>query len=421
MRRLTPAVFALCFVLGCSTGSLTPRQPGGYLFVWAGDKDGKASDFLGVIDADPSSATYGSVVASLPTGESGTHPHHTEHVMPATHHLLANGFAVGKTWAFDLSDPRQPKILSSFGGLGGFSHPHTFIRLPIGNVLATFQYKANPAAPSPTHDHSAPSATGPEHQTGGLVELDERGQMVRSGAASDASIGDSYIYPYFALPMPNLDRVVSTTTDMDAKNVKATSQWVQVWRLSDLKLLRTIELKPGPGGRENQLTGEVRLLPDGNSVYVHTFQCGLYLVRGIDRPEPAASFVHAFQGADCGVPVLTGHFWLQPVPEAHAVVALDITDPARPREVSRAMLGDDEAPHWLAIDSSGRRLVVNSGGGSKSNRLFVLDFDPATGALAIDQKFRSAGSATPGVNLTGLPWPHGFNGTAAPHGTVFSR
>jgi hypothetical protein len=165
----------------------------------------------------------------------------------------------------------------------------------------------------------------------------------------------------------------------------------------------------------------VRLLPDGKSVYIHTFQCGLYLVRGIDQPEPTASFVHAFQGADCGVPVLTGRYWLQPVPEAHAVVVLDISDPEHPRERSRVTLGDDEGPHWLAIDSLERRLVVNSGGYAKGNRLFLLNFDPATGALSVDEKFRDAGSTKPGVNLTGLRWPHGFSGTAAPHGTVFSR
>jgi len=95
--RISLAVIGLCFVVGCNAGSVPSKNPEVYLFVWAGDKDDKASDFLGVIDADPASAAYGSVVASLPTGDSGTHPHHTEHVMPATRHLLANGFHAGKT------------------------------------------------------------------------------------------------------------------------------------------------------------------------------------------------------------------------------------------------------------------------------------------------------------------------------------
>ena len=34
-------------------------------------------------------------------------------------------------------------------------------------------------------------------------------------------------------------------------------------------------------------------------------------------------------------------------------LALDIDDPEHPREVSRLGLGDDELPHWMAIDPSG--------------------------------------------------------------------
>src|SRR5436305_1798879 len=85
-----------------------------YLFVWAGDSDHAASDFLGVIDADPQSNTYGHIVASIPTGVVGTHPHHTEDVLPANNHLLADGFHSGQTWLFDLNKPLQPRILTLF-------------------------------------------------------------------------------------------------------------------------------------------------------------------------------------------------------------------------------------------------------------------------------------------------------------------
>ena len=56
-------------------------------------------------------------------------------------HLLANGFHAGRTWLFDLTDPLKPGILTTFDALGGFNHPHTFIRLDNGNILATFQYR----------------------------------------------------------------------------------------------------------------------------------------------------------------------------------------------------------------------------------------------------------------------------------------
>jgi hypothetical protein len=403
-----------------------PAEPPEYLFVWAGDSAHKASDFLAVIDATPSSAQYGAVVASLPTGMAGTHPHHTEASLAPNGHLLANGYGAGRTWLYDLTAPRAPKIMTSFGDLAGMSHPHSFVRLANGNVLATFQYKADStaAAPMSSHSHDAKTATRTAtstHTTGGIVEMDERGSVIRSASAVDSTIPDRYIYPYAVAPVAGLDRAVSTTTDMDESNAKATSEWVQLWRLSDLKLLRSIALSPGPRGDEHRFTGEPRLLPDGKSVYIHTFNCGLYLVRGIDGDAPKATFVRSFQGKNCGVPVLTGHYWLQTVPEAHALVALDIADPEHPREVSSLTLGDDEQPHWIAIDSAGRRVVLNSAGGGKGNRLFVIDFDPANGALKLDERFRDAGAARAGVSFNQRSWPHGLTGTVVPHGTVFSR
>ena len=49
----------------CATA---PHRTASYLFVWAGDDNGKASDFLGVIDADPASPRYATPVASIATG-----------------------------------------------------------------------------------------------------------------------------------------------------------------------------------------------------------------------------------------------------------------------------------------------------------------------------------------------------------------
>lgn len=391
-----------------------------YLLLWAGDAEQKASDFLAVIDVTPHSGPYGRIVASLPTGVAGTHPHHTEHDMPASGHLLANGYHAGRTWLFDVSDPLRPKILTSFDDLAGFTHPHTFIRLASGEVLATFQYAAEGGPAGPEHVHDS-SATRVARATGGLVLMDERGRVIRSGSARDPNIPDTRIYPYSVLPMPAFDRAVSTTTDMDEANTEATSEWVQFWRLSDLTLLRSMALKPGPRGDENRFSGEPRLLPDGRSVYIHTFNCGLYLLRNVESREPSAKFVKGFEGKNCGVPVLSGHYWLQTVPEAHALVALDITDPEQPREVSRVRVGDDEQPHWIAIDRSGRRVVLNSGGNASGNRLFLINFDPASGTLSLDERFRDPDSARPGINLTGKVWPHGFSGKAMPHGTVFSR
>jgi hypothetical protein len=410
----------LVLALGCA--ACGPPKPS-YLFVWAGDNDRKASDFLGVIDATPGSPTYGTIVASLPVGEANTSPHHTEQEMPENLHLLANGFGAGRTWLFDLSEPRAPQILASFGAKAGFTHPHSFVRMANGDVLATFQYLEG--AHVGAHEHPRPGVASPKSASpaplpGGLVLMNERGDVIRSAPALDGRLADSYIYPYHVLPIPSMDRVVSSTTDMNDGNKLATSEWLQVWRLSDLTLLRSIALEPGSRGDENQFTGELRLLPDGKSVYVHTFSCGLYLVRDLDQPAPRTTLVKSFLGSNCGVPVLIGHYWLQPVPDAHALIALDISNPERPREVSSVNFGSDEGPHWVSVDPARSRVVVNSAG-STPNRLFIVDVDTRTGKLTIDRNFRDIGGAQPGITLTGKTWPHGFNGYAKPHGTVFSR
>jgi hypothetical protein len=422
MRR---ALFGLALMICTACRGKAPSSAGSYLFVWAGDSAQTASDFLAVIDANPASAKYGSILTSVPTGVAATHPHHTEAEMPANGHLLANGFAAGGTWLFDLTSPLDPKIVKSFGEVAGFSHPHTYVRLADGNVLATFQYDATSSVPVPVHTMNGAPMTATNDTTtavtGGLVEMDEQGTVIRRGSAVDPTISDRFIYPYSALVVPTLDRVVSTTTDMNEGNKKNTATWVQFWRFSDLKLMKSISLKPGPRGNENQFTGEPRLLPDQKSVYIHTFNCGLYLIRGVDSAEPTSTFVRNFPGDGCGVPLLVGHFWLQPVPSTHSLVSLDIADPEHPRDVSAVSVGDDEKPHWIAIDPTGRRVVLNSAGNGTGDRLFVINFDPATGMLSLDDRFRDAGATRAGVKLSGRAWPHGFTGTAIPHGTVFSR
>lgn len=62
-----------------------------------------------------------------------------------------------------------------------------------------------------------------------------------------------------------------------------------------------------------------------------------------------------------------------------------------------------------------------SAAGGTGNDLFVVNSDPASGALALGERFRDAGASRPGVSFTQKTWPHGFTGTAIPHGTVFSR
>jgi hypothetical protein len=195
---------------------------------------------------------------------------------------------------------------------------------------------------------------------------------------------------------------------------------VQVWRLSDLKLLRTLVLPPGPRRSEQQYPGEPHLLADGKTVLVHTFACGLYQLEGIETDHPSARLLKTFDGDEADVPLLIGHYWLQTLPSVRALAAYDISDLTHIREVSRVTFDVKQKPHWISDDHDGRRIVLNSDEHG-DHRLFIVNFDPQTGALALDARFRDAGSDQPGVSMDGKSWPHGFHGDAFAHGTVFSR
>jgi len=375
-----------------------------YLYVWTASADTTQPDFLAVLDVTEDSARYGSLVATLPVPGLRNGPHHTEHELATDRQLFANGFGSGQSFVFDLRDPATPRGAAQFGAVDGYTHPHSFLRLPNGNVLATFQMRHDVAGMKP----------------GGLVEMTPSGRVIRSSSANGAGI-DPGLRVYSAGVVGLLDRVVTTTTDME-KDFDASRQ-LQIWRMSDLKLLHTITLPNGPAGNESMLTAEPRVLADGRTVMVSTFNCGLYLLEGLDGETPSGKLVASFpQRAEtsCAIPVVSGKYYLLTVPAWSAVVSLDISDPASPREVSRVSFGPDDVPHWISISPDHRRLVVTGYKGMR-HRIMVVTFDSATGKLAADDRFREADATEPGFRMDNKTWPHGGNAKGIPHGSVFSR
>ena len=397
----------LPLVLGASLAGCAPGSPGSpqYLHLWTASADPAQPDFLAVLDiTERGDDRYGRLVTTLPVPGRRNVPHHTEHEMPADGQLFANGFGSGQTWVFDLRQPAQPRIVTQFGDVDGYSHPHSFLRLPNGNVLATFQMRH----------------TDGGVRTGGLAELRPDGTVVRSRSADGPGF-DPQLRVYSGAVIPALDRVVTTTTDMhgDAE----ASRSLQVWRLSDLALLHTFPVPDGSAGGEGRLTAEPRVLDDGRTVLVSTFSCGLYLLDGLDGDTPSARLVSAFPRkprTNCAVPVVAGHHYLATVPALNAVVSLDISDPAAPREVARMALGPDDVPHWIALSPDRRRLAV-TGYAGMINRVVLARFDPATGQLALDTRFREEGATAPGYRMDDKTWPHGGSAKGVPHGAVFSR
>jgi hypothetical protein len=190
-----------------------------------------------------------------------------------------------------------------------------------------------------------------------------------------------------------------------------------VWRLSDLKLLKTQYLDTG-GRRYGEINPEEpRRGPDG-SLFVQTLACGIERIAAVETAHPTSQLVHVFPGGGCGVPTIVGHYLIQSVRLTHGLIVLDIANPSKPVEVSRLTINDAFVPHWTSWGAKAQRLVVTGYG--SDHRLFLVKLDQATGALAMDTAFHDA-DGKPGFSFEEREWPHGWKGTANPHGVVFSR
>ena len=396
-KALMACVLAATSSVASSASAQSPAPS--YLYVWSGTADtAQRAAFLVVFDLRPGTATTGKIVKVVYAGP-GNSPHHTEHQLEPDGLLFANDFGTGTTYRFDLNTPGDPKLLGSFTTAGPYAYPHSFVRLANGDRLATYQKKIDGSEP------------------GGLVELNADGKALRWGSAAPANGDSTQLVPYSLDVLAPMDRVVSTSTSMtDIVGVH-----VQVWQLSDLKLLQTMEV-PVAGehalhmsheGDHHMLPGEPRTLADGKTVMFGTFTCGLYRVTDV-ATAPKVDFVYSFPGKWCAVPVVVGKYWVWTVPELRAVVALDVSNPSKPKEVSRLVFGGDMEPHWMAKDESGTRLVVNTGGHAGDSKMYLLRIDPKTGALSKDPK-------TPVLEMGTVEVPGIGEVVAKPHGAVFAR
>lgn len=413
MRRVFTVAILCCAVLTSLHGVAAQigGEPSSILVAWTGDADRADSDFLAVIDATPGSTQYGRVIGTVPVRERSTNPHHTEHVFTRGHALFAIGFGGNRIFRFDLSNPTRPQLIGPVDSVARLAFAHSMERLPSGNVLATMQ------AASPDFEGQ-----------GGLAEFNEQGKVVRWASAVSAEVTEAPLRPYSLAVVPSKDRIVTASSRMglpewhprsDGFEHEHTGFHIQLWRLSDLSLLRTITLKAPKGQESNLSPYEPGVLEDGETVLVATSRCGLYRVGSLDQ-QFSADLVYQFKGRGCAVPVRLGRFWIQGVRSLHQIVVLDISDPSRPIEVSHVQFDDRQGLHWLSFDARTNRVVaVNDP--RDDPRIWMLQFDSSTGHLQLDESFREPGSGKAGVSFDRMDWPHGRTEPAIPHGTVFVR
>ena len=321
---------------------------------------------------------------------------------PDGHPLFANAYTAGRSWLFDLRNPLEPRGVGEVDTVPGYHTPHSFLRVADGTVLATMQF-------------------GPEDvvgQPGGLARFAPGGRLLGVSSSADPDFEGSPIRTYALDASEVIDRVVTTSSPMDDER---TSDVVQLWRLSDLTLLKTIAVPEAVSDSAWRYPFEVKFLEDDRTAIMNTFYCGFYLLTELDTDEPRIERVMVLEHPKytwCGVPVVIGHYWLMPVTEAREVVVLDIADPRTPIVVSRLTGDSTFMPHWAARDPGSDRVVLTSHS-EEDPRVLLARFDSTTGALTWDETFRDLATGQLGVSFKRADWPHGAGGPAMPHGVLF--
>lgn len=428
-------VVALALLAGCAQQPKEPPFTGEpYLLVWAGDADRQNADFLAVIDADWSSPTYGKVLKTYPVRSRGNEPHRLLGGRD-DRRVFGSGLLTNRTFVFDLAQPLAARLVrvDDPGPERAYWAPHEYASLPNGHVVAACSERARYRG-DPREILGAP---------GGLLEFTADGQLVREIGAADASARHLIVAPYAAAASPTLGRLVTTNAGhgYTATTVgeREAGISVQIWKLDDLSLVRTLVLEAGPRGEENSGPNAVGILRRSPVVFVGTDE-GAALYASDSVHTPSALFRLVF---DHGAGALGGGFAVTPddrylvraLTGAKRVVALDVSDPWKPKAVSSVSVGDRSAqsagqrvggPNALAMSADGSRVAVSDYtidvpgyvlDGDR--RVHLLRLDTATGRLRVDEAFRDELTGEEGVSFERASWPHGDTGPARPAGLVF--
>ena len=408
MRRpLSAAALLLGIALAACSAAPKAPAPAKHIYAWAGSGNDtlRGIDMLTVLDADPASAHYGALLAAVTADSNGRMPHHTEFALPANGFLFANDYSGDKSFLFDVASPLAPRLVARLATVPNGRKLHSFARLSNGHVIATVQFGDSTVPGSP----------------GGLAEFDGEGKFIRAGWSRDSAFPGARIRTYALTVLPGADRIVTTSAPMDNE---VTANVIQVWRLSDLTLLKTLAvpaLAGAPADSSHVYPFEVRALADG-SVLMNSYYCGFFHVTNL-AAEPRIERVMEMsqtkpRNFGCSVPVVVGHFMVMPIAYGHRYAVLDIADPSHPRETASYATDSTFFPHWAATDPGSDRIVVTDQGDGKPV-VKIFHFNATTGQLSLDSAFKDAGSPEPGVSYMRDSWPNGVKGMVMPHGAVF--
>ena len=327
------------------------------LYVWAGDVNRVAPDFLAVVDFDRHSPNYGQVLWTVPLpppGNVGNEPHHCHTSADAT--ILACGGLLSvlkgqnDIFFFDITDARHPRFLSSTHAPNS-SITDDFLALPDGGFLVTNMGSASGGA------------------GGRVVEFDAKLKLVAeypSAPPADGAFNPHGMDADFARNrLVTSDFINPVTTLNSFPGAPELRSSIRFWDLGARRIARTVVLPDAAG------TMDVKLIPGdprGRAVTANMFTGRFYTVDPTD-----GSFVQAFDAATVrphvdtpvpgGMPGLLavprgGRSLIFATPMAGQIVMLDITNPESFRQLSVVSFGRNTGPHSVHLTHDSKRLVV---------------------------------------------------------------
>lgn len=338
------------------------------LYVWAGDQNRVAPDFLAVVDFNEHSDNYGRIIRTVPIpppGNVGNEPHHCH--LSADMNILACGGLLSVLkgqngiFFFDVSDARHPRFLFSKSAPNS-SITDDFLPLPHGGFLVTQMGSATGGTP------------------GQLAEFDRNLQFIAEypgvpgvtpfEAPLDGSSLEGF-NPHGISADFKHNRLV--TTDF-INPVTTLNVWpgpvelrgaLRFWDLAKRRIVRTVMLPETLGSMDVKLIpGD----PHGRAITVNMFSGLVYTV------DPTNGRV--VQAFDCDdivphieVPTDGGMVQLLAMPkrgdrlifasfEAGQVGMLDISDVEHFAQKSVVTLGRNTGPHSVHLTQDDSRLVV---------------------------------------------------------------
>jgi hypothetical protein len=350
-------MLCLALILASAAGALAKPEDEEHerkakiLYIWAGDAARSAPDFLAVVNFDESSKNYGKVIKTVPLpppGNIGNEPHHMH--LSADGNVLACGGLLSLLsgqngiFFFDVSDPENPKFLSSA------SAPHSsitddFYPLPEGGFLITQMGSETGGAP------------------GRIAEFDADLQLVKEWPENPPEDGFN---PHGISVRPELNLMVTsdfvnpvTTLNLYHGDVELRGS-ICVWDLAARSILRAVQIPSAIG------TMDVKLIPgdpQGRALTAGMFDGFIYLVNTAQGTAQPVFDLASITGTSLAMPQVlampeSGDRLIFPLRQTGQIVMLDVSKPQEPTLLSVVDLGLDSGPHDIDLTHDDKRLVV---------------------------------------------------------------